>query len=472
MKKNAQKFLVLFLVIAMLCLTACSGETDAPADEPAPEQTAAPEETSAPAEEPEEPASLLGTEDVTITFWHCASDEAGVLMDKYIQEFNETNEYGITVNGIYQGQYSDATTLLNTILSAENYDELPDIMQMDATGKVTYFNSGKAYTVDAALADHPDDALLSNYLTAALGNWQFTGAQLGLPFATSTTVTYYNKDLLAQAGWDKAPETFADVVALYNDMQAAGMSQKVLQSIPNTPSLANWIGQLGSYVVDQSNGADGTATQLVCVENGTLAAFLTEWKSMYDAGALLNENSSVDLFIAGDVVLSVNSSSNIASIIEKVGGAFEVGVSDYLRVNSDAAPGATVSGSCLTMFDSEDALRKEASWYFMQYLTSGDVQADFAANTGYIPANVAALEKDVYKNIQTEYPQYALTYEQLTNTPADMRSVTVGPAKDFYYAIMQCSSDMLEQGMTVEETVEIMSDELNNLLSEFARNNP
>ena len=63
----------------------------------------------------------LGSEPVTITFWHCASDEAGVFMDKYIKEFNETNEYKITVNAIYQGQYSDATTLMKTIISAENY---------------------------------------------------------------------------------------------------------------------------------------------------------------------------------------------------------------------------------------------------------------------------------------------------------------------------------------------------------------
>ena len=52
-----------------------------------------------------------------------------------------------------------------------------------------------------------------------------------------------------------------------------------------------------------------------------------------------------------------------------------------------------------------------------------------------------------------------------------MRSVTVGPSKDFYYAIMQGVSDMLENDQTVEETVEIMSDEMQNLLTEYARNN-
>ena len=44
----------------------------------------------------------LGDEPVTITFWHSASDEAGVLMDKFINSFNETNPYRITVKGVYQ----------------------------------------------------------------------------------------------------------------------------------------------------------------------------------------------------------------------------------------------------------------------------------------------------------------------------------------------------------------------------------
>ena len=76
--------------------------------------------SGAPEQKKEETKVALGSAPVTITFWHCASDDAGVLMDKYIKEFNETNKYQITVNAIYQGQYSDATTLMKTILSALN----------------------------------------------------------------------------------------------------------------------------------------------------------------------------------------------------------------------------------------------------------------------------------------------------------------------------------------------------------------
>lgn len=141
MKKLLRIFAALMMALLMAAMTACTGS--APAEELAPAEETAAEET--------QPAELLGSEPVTITFWHSASDEAGVLMDKYISDFNASNEYGITVNAIYQGQYSDAVTMLKAVLSAENYAELPDVMQLDATGKVAYFDSDRDFTIDEAV---------------------------------------------------------------------------------------------------------------------------------------------------------------------------------------------------------------------------------------------------------------------------------------------------------------------------------
>lgn len=458
MKKVSALLLTAIMLLGLAACGAAPSEPEKPA-EPVVEEPVSPQE------------SVLGTEPVEITFWHCASDEAGVLMDKYISDFNAANEYGITVSAVYQGQYSDATTLLKTMLSGNNYGDLPDIMQLDATGKTTYYSSGRAFTVDDAVAAYGDASTLDAYLEGALGNWQFKGCQLGLPFATSTTVTYYNKTLLEEAGFTGAPDTFADLAAIADAMKAKGMSQSVFRCIPNTPTLANWLGQLGSYLVDNSNGTDDTASGLACMENGALAAFLTEWKALYDAGALENENASNDAFLAGEVAVLTNSSSHVNEIITGVDGRFEVGVSGYLRVNDSAAAGASLSGSCLVLFDSGSELKKQAAFCFMQYLTSAEVQADYAANTGYIPANVGALDDPAYAAVTSASPQYLAAFEQISATPAHMRSVTVGPATDFYYAIIQDISDMLEYGQTVEETAEIMEEDLNSLLGDYLRNN-
>lgn len=415
-------------------------------------------------------AKELGSEPVVITFWHCASDDAGVLMDKYIKKFNESNPYKITVNAIYQGQYSDATTLMKTIISAENYSELPDLMQLDATGKVDYFNSGRAFTVDDAVKEYGDD-ILSSYMSAALSNWNFQSVQLGLPFAQSTTITFYNADILAKAGWDHAPDTFSDVIKLREDMTKAGLTASTYGTVPNTPTLANWLGQLGSYVVNNNNGSEDTATALACIENGALKTFLNEWKRMYDSKALVNQSMSINQFVNGEVAIITNSSSNVNALIEKIGGKFKLGASTFLRVNSSSSYGATVSGSCLVMFDCSDSLKKQASWELMKYLTGKEVQTDFAINTGYIPSNREALETDEYKSLLEENPLYKVAPEQLAKTPSNMKSVTVGPSADFYYGIMNGVSDMLKNNMSVDSAVESMSENLQALLDQYARNN-
>lgn len=410
---------------------------------------------------------------IHLVFWHSMTDDAGALIDRYVADFNATigAEKGIEVEAVFQGSYADATTKVNGILSAENYDTLPAVMQMDATGKVAYATSGAAYTVDDMLAATPD-ADLSMMMDAAMANWSYAGVQLGMPFATSTTVLYYNKTLLDAAGVE-APATFAEIAALKGvlpETTADGQPIVIYATVPNTPTLANWLGQLGSYVVNESNGAEGNATELACIENGALVTFLTEWKALYASGALENNGGSADAFIAGQQVLMTGSSSNINGNLAKIGGAFEMGVAMYPRVNEDASAGATVSGSCLVMFNKDEATNA-AAWMFVSYMTGATVQADFAMNTGYIPANTGALEDAAYQTLLAEQPAYRVGIDQLAATPASMRSVTVGPSADFYYGIQNCITEMLDEDLSPEETADLMVDELGGLLTQYAQAN-
>lgn len=448
MKKTALVLLILFVLVASCFASGSSEATAVPAT-----------------------SKKFGDEPVEIVFWHCSSDEAGQLVEKYIRNFNETNQYKITVKAIFQGQYSDATTLMKTILSAENYKELPDIMQLDATGKVDYYNSGKAFTIDDAQKFFGEN-ILDQYVEGAYGNWQFSGAQLGLPFATSTTITFYNKDLLKKAGWNHCPETFEEITQLAADMRKAGLSAAAFGTVPNTPLLANWIGQLGSYVLDYSNGADASATKLVCLENGSMKTFMTAWKNMYDNGGVQNRSLGTNQFVNQEVAIMTTSSSNITSLMSKVGGAFEVGTAPFVRVNAQATYGATTSGACLAMFDSGDVLKKAATWEFIKYMTGEEVQADFAAGTGYSPGNKKAAENPVYVEYLKSIPQASIVSEQLEKTPAFMRSITVGPSADFYYGIMNGFTDMLTKNLSVDDAMKAMTGNLQSLLDNYHRSNP
>lgn len=413
----------------------------------------------------------LGEKPVEIIFWHSMSDTNGELLEQLVQQFNDTvgREKQITVKTVYQGKYSDATTKLSAVLTADKPADLPDVMQMDATAKILYAESGYAYTLDRLLGDHPDYRADQLY-QSLVNNWTYKNARLGMPFAASTTVTYYNKTLFDSIG-AAAPETFADLAALGKAPFGEGI--EVYTALPNSASLNNWIQQLGGKLLDNDNGTLGNASALTCAgTNDTLKTFLTEWKALYKSGALVNaDTTTTDSFVAGKTAVITTSTSNLRAVMDKVDGRFEVGVAKFLRVNADAAVGATSSGSALMAFDKGDAQKMLASWEFMQYLTSAEVQANWAVGTGYLPVNTGAEEVPAYKEFLATMPQFGVGVGQLLEMPL-FTSVTIGPAADFYYAVQNNISEMLTNDLSVEDTIANMTEELEGMLYEYNRANP
>ena len=99
MFKRLPKMAILVLVIASLMLSAC---------EPAPTPTPTPEPvvvTEAPVEEAKPSIDPTGQ---TVSFWHVwGTGLPNETMLAIVDEFNASNEWGITVEAVDQGGYSD-----------------------------------------------------------------------------------------------------------------------------------------------------------------------------------------------------------------------------------------------------------------------------------------------------------------------------------------------------------------------------
>jgi sn-glycerol 3-phosphate transport system substrate-binding protein len=420
---------------------------------------------------------------VTISFWHSMTDEAGTEFETYVAEFNRTRgaEKGIVVESVFQGQYSDATAKLRPLLQNRQGERLPDVMQIDATGVVDYVNTEYAFTVDDALAlDTAYD--LGQIIEAPLKAWNYGGRQLGLPVSASTTVMYYNKTLLDAAGIAAPPSTFGEIIEAARKLPARnanGQKISAFAQMPNSPLLANWIGQIpggeldASYVVDKRNGREGTATKLVCDTEGTLLRFLRAWKAMYDAGALLNLSDGLNnLFLTQQTVFLTASTSQTASLLTQIDNRFELGCAYFPRIDAGSNFGATVSGSALFMFNKGDSLKTAAAWEWVQFMTSAPIQARFSTATGYTPVNAGSYGEAVYIEYTGRYPQAEVGSRQLGETSADMMGITIGPSRDFYMEIMNQVSAMLTENKEPELTAASMAAALNLLLEDYAAANP
>ncbi|MDR2617263.1 MAG: extracellular solute-binding protein [Treponema sp.] len=410
------------------------------------------------------------------------ADNAGQAFETYVREFNQGigKEKNIAVEAVFQGQYADAAAKLRPLLQARQAAAAPDVMQIDSTGVVDYQHTELAYTVDDAAAEDPlwDPSQITK---APLMAWNFGGRQLGLPVSASTTVMYYNKTILDAAGISAPPTDFAGIIEVSRKLPPVnGYGQKLtaFAQIPNSPYLANWIGQLpgknadSSYLVDYRNGRDGNAGRLVCDTEGTLLVFLEAWKALYDEGAVLNVADGLNnLFLTQQICFLTASTSNLAALLTQIDGRFELGCAYFPRINDKANFGAAVSGSALFMFNKGDKAKTRAAWEFVKFMTSSEIQARFAVTTGYMPVNSRSYRERVYTDYIAVNPQAEIGIQQLAVTSPDMLNLTVGPSRDFYMEIMNQVSIMLNEKKPPREAAVSMAAALNRLLEDYAEAN-
>ncbi|MDR2731263.1 MAG: extracellular solute-binding protein, partial [Treponema sp.] len=288
---------------------------------------------------------------------------------------------------------------------------------------------------------------------------------------------YYNKSLLDAAGISSPPVSFEEIIDVSHKLPSANVNGQKLTAfaqIPNSPLLANWIGQIpgqgrgASYVVNNRNGRDGDAARLVCDTEGTLLTFLKAWKAMYDAGALLNVSDGINnLFLTQQICFMTASTSQLAALLNQISGRFELGCAYYPKVNSAVKYGAAVSGSAIFMFNKGNRAKTAAAWEFVKFMCSADIQARFASATGYMPVNVNSFSEKIYTDYTAIYPQAEVGARQLAETSPDMMGIIVGPSRNFYMEIMNQVSVMLTENRKPEDTVASMTASLNLLLDDY-----
>lgn len=418
-----------------------------------------------------------------ITFWYARGNETGMAIEDAVKAFNEGigAELKIVVEPIYQGSLADATTKMRAILQGDQMNQLPDVMEIDATGIIDYRTSKYAFSIDQALAGDPQYDIRPINPTA-LKNWSFGGVQWGLPFTITTHVMFYNKTLFDQAGITSAPTTFADIIDVAGKLPAKnsyGQKLSAYACLPSSIYLAYWIGQIpgenanASYIVNNRNGRDGLATELVCDKEGTLLKFLTAWKEVYDAGAVLNVGDGiVEMFATEQIAMMTGDTANTVSLLEQIDGRFELGCETFPRIDKNSNPGNQVSGSAVCIFNKDDDAKAMAAWELIKYLTQAEPQANIGLASGYIPCNSGSFQVPAYQDYITRYPQMIVGPRQLAFTSPDNVGINVGPSINFYLEVQAQVSNMLESGASPEDTAVALAASLNAMLKEYAEANP
>ena len=313
-------------------------------------------------------SQLSGT---TIEFWHSMGGVNGEALTYLIDKFNNENEYGITVNAEYQGEYDDA---INKLKSAQIGNMGADLVQIYDLGTRFMIDSGWVVPmqdlIDAAGFDTSD--LEPN----VLAYYTVDNKLYSMPFNSSTPILYYNKDMFEKAGIEEIPTSLEGILNISDQLMSQGGAGEAISIGIYGWFVEQWLCKQGLNFADKGNGREAAATAVEFDSNGGMLNILNEWNKLYEAGAAPNVGSDggVD-FTAGKAAMTLGSTASLKQYLEDVNGSFEIGTAYYPSVTDGDEGGVSIGGASLWALNNEDEVKEAAVWKFVEFLVSPESQA-------------------------------------------------------------------------------------------------
>ncbi|GAB4524692.1 MAG: hypothetical protein OHK0046_39750 [Anaerolineae bacterium] len=336
---------------------------------------------------------------VTVTYWHEWTGNQATAITEIIALFNETNEYGITVEEVALGGGGEVSRQVAAgILSGE----LPNIAG-DA-----FVSTAKSYFIEEVLV--PLDQF---YGDAVYGfseeeladlNQQlldvnrpveepYNGALLSWPVGQSLNVLSVNMDMLAELGYDAPP---ADLAAFEEvACAAAELSREDGGDVQGFPIRTDAF-DFYSFVKAQGGELFNEETQTYTFTDEATISVLTTFQNMFNNGcAYIPDGPFVNTadFAFGLNPMALGSSAGIPFIQGDINTS-ESGIENWIMTTVPWSEG----NRALQVFLRSNAIlvstpeQELASWVFLKFLASTEAQVTWTEATNYIPYTFSGLE--------------------------------------------------------------------------------
>lgn len=399
MKRKISGWWLLIALVIPLALVACQ-PTAEPTEEPVPAQLPEVEEEAAPEEEVEEEEvaePMLDPSGQTVSFWHVwGSGTAFDGLTALVDEFNATNEWGITVEPFDQGSYRDLEDAMNAAIQS---GDVPNIVVGFTNALDSFYSVDATVDMNALVADETyglTDAEIADYYEGVWNNGlNGEGARVGFPHGQSAQVMFYNHTWAQELGFDSPPATMdemkeqacagADVNATDADPDNDGTGGFVL--FPSASNMAAFTFAQGTDFIN----ADGTGYDFTKPEIEEVARF---WKEMWDEGCAFPTESFPNPELATRKALITFSST--------AGLPFQLGAFEADDAFQDDewgfVPFPGTSAQAINAFAQNSAVvattpeQELASWLFIKWFTSPEQNARWIESSAYHPIRKSAVD--------------------------------------------------------------------------------
>ncbi len=364
----------------------------------------------------------------TVEFWHAMSGSRLRALEKIVADFNASHP-DVEVRPVFTGTYEETLT---KFIAAYRAGTAPHIVQVYEVGTQTMIDSGAilpVYQIPEILGETWD---WGQYVRPILLYYSVDGNLWSLPFNSSTSMLYYNKDHFRQAGLDpnRPPTTWDEVEEYGRKLIEAGVVKNVISFGWPDWQFEQQLAIHNYLYADNENGRSGLATRVMWPDEFSVKVFET-WTRLAQEGILIYAGVEYDpnaAFTSGAISMLLQSTSSLDGIMKTA--KFEVGTSFLPRFPGEPRGNSVVGGGSLWVRKGLSQTELRAVWEFFKYLGQPDVDIYWHKNTGYFPATNAALKQLMDERWFAQSPNHLTAFLQILSGRQDSAAalgVRLGP---------------------------------------------
>lgn len=337
----------------------------------------------------------LQGKNVEVAYWHNRPQQDQDLLQSMLDQFNQTNPYGITADAESAGaSYNDVYNKVNAAIAAGQPPEM----------SVAYQNQAAFYAASGAVVDLTpflestkyglSQADQNDYIQAFLNsdeNPQFKNARLGFPTQRSMDVMYYNADWLRQLGYSQPPQDWQtwEQVACQASDPAQGKYGWAVQHDASTFAAALF-GHGGNVLASDASGYTFNDPAGVA----TLSMMQRMFQNKCAVEVPTSErNGEQNRFGAGQALFVFASSSALTAyqqaVSQNAGFQWDIAMPPF-----NGTPAINLYGASISVYKTTPE-KELAAWLVLKYLGETAQTAKWASNTGYLPVRESAKQQVV-----------------------------------------------------------------------------
>ena len=411
-------------------------------------------------------ADLKGLE---LELWYLSDQgQTESVMNTITDQFNEENEWGISITAVNQGLTQNPREAVETAFIE---GLVPHLLIGDALPFKGWFEKGYLIDLEPYMQDPAvgfSSAEINDFYQGVFGDDPASEEpRTYIPYIQSIQMMYYNRTWGKELGYSIPPQDFDD---LFEQACAAANDERDLSEesvnkksglilYPDAASVVAWIYAYNGSLYDREKGEFEFYSYEV-------REVTKDWLKLRDGGCGLMISGypnpmapeiEIDRFNQRDALFIMNSSlfaHQIHTGPNQTGRADDWAMIPFIGPDGEKIVLANVEG--IAIFDNSPA-EELGSWLFLKYLTQPENQAEWAKVNFSYPASKSATRK--LRDFQIEDPAWAqgvilLRYGKILPNHSSWEIVQLALGDAFEEILLGDGSNLSRTLSKLEKTVE------------------